>query len=115
MIGTRHISGSDAINLKNFIIAFSLSIKPSSMLTSIICAPFLTCSIATDNASSYLFSFINLLNFKEPVIFVLSPILIKFVSLKIDKGSSPLSFVTGSTLGIFRGSFFSITFENSTI
>ena len=40
MIGTRAMSGSDAIRLRYRAIAASESIRPSSMLTSITCAPF---------------------------------------------------------------------------
>jgi len=52
MIGTRAISGSAAIKFRNLIIAASESSMPSSMLTSMICAPFSTCSRATESASS---------------------------------------------------------------
>ena len=54
---------------------------------------------------------ISLLNFKEPVIFVLSPIFIKFVSFLIVNGSSPLSLVTELILGIILGSLASINFD----
>ena len=40
--GTRAMSGSAAIRLRNVVIAFSESSRPSSMLTSMICAPFST-------------------------------------------------------------------------
>ena len=43
MIGTFAMSGSDAIRLRNVVIASTPSIRPSSMLTSMICAPFSTC------------------------------------------------------------------------
>ena len=42
MIGTRAMSGSAAIRLRKSIIACLLSINPSSMLTSMIWAPFST-------------------------------------------------------------------------
>ena len=49
--GTRAMSGSDAIRLrKRTIAAFESSIA-SSMLTSIICAPFCTCWRATSTAA----------------------------------------------------------------
>ena len=48
--GTRAISGSAAIRLRNVVIACSESSRPSSMLTSITCAPFSTCSRAIDSA-----------------------------------------------------------------
>ena len=48
--GTRAMSGSAAIRLRNVVIACSESSRPSSMLTSITCAPFSTCSRAIDSA-----------------------------------------------------------------
>ena len=47
MIGRRATSGSDAIRFRNVTIACSESSMPSSMLTSMICAPFSTCCRAT--------------------------------------------------------------------
>ena len=52
IMGTRDISGSAAISRKNFSIAISESSNPSSIFTSIICAPFSICSRATDSAVS---------------------------------------------------------------
>jgi len=52
MIGTRAISGSLAISLRKRSIAAALSSIASSMLTSMICAPFSTCWRATLSASS---------------------------------------------------------------
>ena len=49
--GTRAMSGSEAIRLRNVAIAFSESSRPSSMLTSRICAPFSTCWRATASAA----------------------------------------------------------------
>ncbi len=49
--GTREMSGSDAIRLRNVVIAFSESSRPSSMLTSMICAPFSTWLRATASAA----------------------------------------------------------------
>ncbi|MNF18352.1 hypothetical protein D3C80_2223800 [compost metagenome] len=40
--GTRAISGSAAMRFRNSTIAFCESIRPSSMLMSMICAPFST-------------------------------------------------------------------------
>ena len=76
MIGTRDISGSDAIRLRNFTMAASLSSIASSIFTSIICAPASTCCLATSSASSYSPFKIRRLNFAEPVTLVLSPTLI---------------------------------------
>ena len=50
--GTRAMSGSAAIRFRNFVIACSESSKPSSMLMSMICAPFSTCWAATVSAVS---------------------------------------------------------------
>ena len=50
--GTRAMSGSAAIRLRKVTIAFSESSRPSSMLTSMICAPFSTWSRATSSAAA---------------------------------------------------------------
>ena len=50
--GTRQMSGSDATSLRKRFIAATPSIMPSSMLTSMTCAPFSTCWRATDSAVS---------------------------------------------------------------
>ena len=50
--GTRAMSGSAAIRLRNSTIAFSESIRPSSMLMSMICAPLATWSRATSSAAA---------------------------------------------------------------
>ena len=50
--GTRLMSGSLAISLRKRSIAATPSIMPSSMLTSMTCAPFSTCCPATDRAVS---------------------------------------------------------------
>jgi hypothetical protein len=49
--GTRAMSGSLAIRLRNVTIACSDSSRPSSMLTSITCAPFSTWSRAIASAA----------------------------------------------------------------
>ena len=49
--GTRAMSGSAAIRLRNVTIASAESSRPSSMLTSMICAPFSTWSRATASAA----------------------------------------------------------------
>jgi hypothetical protein len=48
--GTRAMSGSAATRLRNSTIAAAESINPSSMLTSMICAPLATWSRATASA-----------------------------------------------------------------
>ena len=52
MIGTRAMSGSAAISFRKVTIAASASSRPSSMLTSITCAPFSTCWRATSTAAA---------------------------------------------------------------
>ena len=49
--GTRAMSGSAAMRLRKVFIASAESSRPSSMLTSMICAPFSTCSRATASAA----------------------------------------------------------------
>ena len=49
--GTREMSGSEAMRLRNVCIAFSESSRPSSMLMSRICAPFSTWLRATASAA----------------------------------------------------------------
>ena len=51
MIGTREMSGSAAIRLRNLTMAASESSRPSSMFTSMIWAPASTCCRATDRAA----------------------------------------------------------------
>ena len=50
IMGTRLMSGSLAISLRKRSIAATPSIIPSSMLTSMTCAPLSTCWRATDSA-----------------------------------------------------------------
>ena len=52
MTGTRAMSGSAAISFRKVSIASSASSRPSSMLTSMICAPFSTCWRATSTAAA---------------------------------------------------------------
>jgi hypothetical protein len=52
MIGTREMSGSEAIRLRKRTIAACESSIASSMLMSMTCAPFSTCWRATASASS---------------------------------------------------------------
>ena len=66
MIGTRAMSGSEAIMFRKRCIQAAESSMPSSMLISIICAPFSTCWRATDSASSYFSSRIRRANILLP-------------------------------------------------
>ena len=52
MTGTRLMSGSAAMSLRKRSIAATPSIIPSSMLTSMTCAPDSTCCAATARAAS---------------------------------------------------------------
>ena len=52
MMGTRLMSGSAAIRFRNFVMAAAESSMPSSMLMSMIWAPFSTCSLAMLRAVS---------------------------------------------------------------
>ena len=78
--GTRAISGSEATRLRNSIIAASESMRPSSIFTSMICAPAATWSRATASAAVKSPAVISLRNFAEPVTFVRSPMLTKGMS-----------------------------------
>ena len=69
--------------------AASLSKRPSSMLTSMICAPASTCCRATARASSNLLLSINLEKALEPVTLVRSPTLTNNNSGLKTKGSIP--------------------------
>ena len=89
IIGTRAISGSEAMRFKNFTIASFPSIIPSSMLMSMICAPPSTCSFATESAASKSFSLIMRKNAREPVTLVRSPIFVKLLSGVMVMASSP--------------------------
>ena len=89
MIGTLAISGSPAIRFKKRTIAVFESNIPSSMLISIICAPFSTCCKATAMALSYSSSTIKRLNIAEPVTLVRSPTLTNRLSLLIVNASKP--------------------------
>ena len=89
IIGTLHISGSAAIRFKKRIIDSFPSIKPSSKLMSIICAPPSTWCLAISKASSNFSSLINLKNFLEPATLVRSPTLMKLLFSFKTKGSKP--------------------------
>ena len=104
MIGTREISGSEAIRFRNRVIAASESSMLSSMFTSMICAPFSTCCRATTSASSYWSFLIRFAKRGEPVTFVRSPIFMKLDSGRTVRASMPLSLSHGSGLANRRGS-----------
>ena len=107
MIGTFEMSGSDAINIKKRTIASLDSSMPSSILMSIICAPFSTCCFATSNAASKLPSIIKRLNAAEPVTFVRSPTFTNKLSAVMFNGSKPDKPQCLGISGIWRGGNFS--------
>ena len=89
MIGTRAISGSLAIRFRKRTMAALLSSMASSMLMSMICAPFSTCWRATASAcSNSPFRIIRAKAF-EPVTLVRSPTLTNSEPLPISTGSRP--------------------------
>ena len=96
MTGTRHMSGSAAIRLRNRTIAAFESSSPSSMLTSTIWAPFSTCWRATSSAVSKSPSRMSLANRAEPVTLVRSPTLTNSEVGSMARGSRPLRRHTGA-------------------
>ena len=109
------MSGSDATRFKKYFMAFTASSIPSSILISIICAPFSTCWRATDRASSYFSLMIKFANTFEPVTFVRSPTFTNKESSLIKNDSRPESLVTVSTFGISRGLISFISFAMALI
>ena len=105
-IGSFAISGSAPTRFRNLVIDASESSIPSSIFTSIICAPPSTWCLATESASSKSSSLISLRNFAEPVTFVLSPIFVKLLPLYIVNGSNPLNLGSLSITGGFLGGYF---------
>ncbi len=103
MIGRRATSGSVATRFRNVVIAWTPSSRSASMLTSRRLAPPRTCSRATSSASCHSPASTSRRNRAEPVMFVRSPIITKFVSSVIAKGSSPLNRVTETGSGRTRG------------
>ncbi len=104
MIGTRAISGSPAIRLRKRTIAALLSSMASSMLMSMICAPFSTCWRATASACSN--SPLRIMRAKafEPVTLVRSPMLTNSESVPMVTGSRPDNFI-GRTVAAGAGAF----------
>ena len=103
MMGTRAMSGSDATKFKKRTIAASASSMPSSMLMSMICAPFSTWVLATSKASSYRPFKIKRANAFEPVTLVRSPTLTNKLSISVLKGSKPDKRIAGFNSGKARG------------
>ena len=92
------------MRLRYFTIASLESNSPSSILMSIIWAPFSTCWRATSRAASYSPSRISRLNLAEPVTLVRSPTFMKPLVSSAMKGSSPESRITrGAVLSALVG------------
>ena len=89
MIGTRAISGSPAMSLRKRSIAAAESSIASSMLTSMIWAPFSTCWRATASASSKRPSRIMRAKALDPVTLVRSPTLTNRLPAPMVSGSRP--------------------------
>src|SRR2546426_851945 len=88
MTGTLAMSGSTATRLRKRVMAATPSSIPSSMLMSMIWAPFSTCCLAIARASSYWPARTSLANLGEPVTLVRSPMLTKLtvgVSAEVDR------------------------------
>ena len=103
MIGTRAISGSPAIKLRKRSMASLDSSMPSSILISMIWAPFSTCSRATSKAVVKSSSTIRRLKRAEPVTLVRSPTLTNSESVSILNGSRPDKRQARLRSGIERG------------
>ena len=95
MIGTRDMSGSLAIRFRKRTIAAWLSSIASSMLMSMICAPFSTCWRATASACSK--SPLRIMRAKalDPVTLVRSPMFTNSERALIATGSRPASSIGG--------------------
>src|SRR5690606_16083993 len=110
MMGTREISGSEAIRFRKRRMQAAESNMASSMLMSMICAPFSTCCRATCSASSYFSSRISRKNILLPVTLVRSPTFTNSVSASILSGSRPdsrvLTGISGTVRGATPASFF---------
>ena len=101
--GTREMSGSEATRFrKRTMAAFESSIA-SSMLMSMICAPFSTCCRATASASSYCSFRIRRANAFEPVTLVRSPTLTNSEEPSMLNASSPDRRILRSASGTVRG------------
>ena len=104
MTGTMAMSGSAAMRRRKRVIAATPSSIASSMLTSIIWAPLVTCSRAMSTASSSAPSATSRANLREPVTFVRSPTLTKALpGGGITTGSRPERRVVPVGSGIWRG------------
>ena len=103
MTGTRAMSGSEAIRRRKRTMHASESSSPSSMFTSMACAPFSTWLRATASAVSKSPSRTRRAKRGEPVTLVRSPTFTKRESGATFRGSRPASRVTGARSGGTRG------------
>ena len=103
MIGTRAMSGSEAIRFRNRAIAAAESSIASSMLMSMTWAPFSTCWRATASASSYFSARIRRANAFEPVTLVRSPTLTNSELSSTLNASRPDRRIAFGISGIRRG------------
>ena len=95
IMGILAMSGSACTKFKKVVIASTPSSMASSIFTSNTCAPFSTCCLATESASSYCPALIRRANILLPVTLVRSPTFTKFVSGRTINGSKPLSLKNG--------------------
>jgi len=102
MTGTREMSGSEAIRFRKRAMLACESSMASSMLMSMICAPFSTCWRATASASSNFSSRIRRANILLPVTLVRSPTLTNRVCSSTFSASRPDSRIFASITGGWR-------------
>ena len=103
MIGTLAMSGSLAIRFRKRTMAALLSSMASSMLISMICAPFSTCWRATASASSYWLFRIRRAKALEPVTLVRSPMLTNRWPSPMASGSRPERHMGATGAAVGRG------------
>ena len=89
MMGSLEMSGSGAIRLRNLVMANTPSSRPSSMLTSMTCAPDSACARAISSALSYSPLRMSFLNLIEPAMLQRSPTFMKPRPLSTVRGSRP--------------------------
>mmetsp|Transcript_12459 Transcript_12459/g.31573 ORF Transcript_12459/g.31573 Transcript_12459/m.31573 type:complete len:207 (+) Transcript_12459:4854-5474(+) len=103
MSGSFEMSGSGMSMLRNFFIAYSPSSRPSSMLTSITCAPDSAWLRAISSALSYSPLRMSFLYFIEPAMLHRSPTFMKPRFLSTVSGSRPEMRISVNAGGRSRG------------
>jgi hypothetical protein len=101
--GTREISGSAAMRLRNFTIVASPSMSASSTLMSMMFAPDSTCWRAIARHASQSPAFSAFANFGEPVIFVRSPTMRKVEALRVIGTKAPNSCIHAPVESVNEG------------